>query len=77
MPSDNKCFVTGGSDHAVVLWKENEEKEWKSQTMHNLHTSAVMGVTAMIQKSIVLSVGQDKNFGVQSLGGRRRFYPSG
>ncbi|CAN8253430.1 unnamed protein product [Cochlearia groenlandica] len=62
---NNTCFVTGGSDHAVVLWKESddddEENKWKSKPLHrNLHSAAVMGVDGMRNKNIVLSVGADK-----------------
>ncbi|KAL6319372.1 hypothetical protein AAG906_014046 [Vitis piasezkii] len=62
MPWENPCFVTGGSDHAVVLWNEkDEEKLWKPKALHrNMHSSAVMGVAGMQQKQIVLSVGADK-----------------
>ncbi|KAL1203407.1 WD repeat-containing protein VIP3 [Cardamine amara subsp. amara] len=63
MPWENTCFVTGGSDHAVVLWNESddEENKWKSKTLHrNLHSAAVMGVDGMRNKNIVLSVGADK-----------------
>ncbi|CAA7052745.1 unnamed protein product [Microthlaspi erraticum] len=63
MPWENTCFVTGGSDHAVVLWDENddEENKWKSKTLHrSLHSAAVMGVDGMRNKNVVLSVGADK-----------------
>ncbi|ESQ43491.1 hypothetical protein EUTSA_v10013209mg [Eutrema salsugineum] len=63
MPWENTCFVTGGSDHAVVLWNESddEENKWKSKTLHrNLHSAAVMGVDGMRNKNVVLSVGADK-----------------
>ncbi|KAK2662232.1 hypothetical protein Ddye_000806 [Dipteronia dyeriana] len=62
MPWENACFVTGGSDHAVMLWSENDsEDSWKPKALHrNLHSSAVMGVAGMQQKQIVLSVGADK-----------------
>ncbi|XP_010442579.1 PREDICTED: protein tipD-like [Camelina sativa] len=63
MPWENTCFVTGGSDHAVVLWNEsdNEENKWKSKPLHrNLHSAAVMGVDGMRNKNVVLSVGADK-----------------
>nr|AFJ66201.1 hypothetical protein 7G9.6 [Boechera stricta] len=63
MPWENSCFVTGGSDHAVVLWNEcdDEENKWKSKTLHrNLHSAAVMGVDGMRNKNVVLSVGADK-----------------
>nr|AFJ66161.1 hypothetical protein 11M19.2 [Arabidopsis halleri] len=63
MPWESTCFVTGGSDHAVVLWNESddEENKWKSKTLHrNLHSAAVMGVDGMRNKNVVLSVGADK-----------------
>ncbi|GLU20813.1 hypothetical protein SLE2022_369950 [Rubroshorea leprosula] len=62
MPWENTCFVTGGSDHAVVLWSERDvENSWKPKTLHkNLHSSAVMGVAGMQEKQIVLSAGADK-----------------
>uniref|UniRef100_A0A1J3ISN3 Uncharacterized protein n=1 Tax=Noccaea caerulescens TaxID=107243 RepID=A0A1J3ISN3_NOCCA len=65
MPWENTCFVTGGSDHAVVLWNESddddEENKWKSKTLHrSLHSAAVMGVDGMRNKNVVLSVGADK-----------------
>ena len=61
MPWENTCFVTGGSDHAVVLWNERDENVWKPKFLHrNLHSSAVMGVAGMQQKQIVLSAGADK-----------------
>lgn len=62
MPWDSTSFVTGGSDHAVVQWKEKDgENTWKPKALHrNLHSSAVMGVAGMQQKPIVLSAGADK-----------------
>jgi WD40 repeat protein len=63
MPWENTCFVTGGSDHAVVLWNESddEENKWKSKPLHrNLHSAAVMGVDGMKNKNVILSVGADK-----------------
>ncbi|KAF8052964.1 hypothetical protein N665_1483s0016 [Sinapis alba] len=63
MPWEKNCFITGGSDHAVVLWNESddEENKWKSKTLHrNLHSAAVMGVDGMRNKKVVLSVGADK-----------------
>ncbi|CAH8279214.1 unnamed protein product [Arabidopsis lyrata] len=63
MPWESTCFVTGGSDHAVVLWNESddEENKWKLKTLHrNLHSAAVMGVDGMRNKNVVLSVGADK-----------------
>ncbi|XP_047340593.1 uncharacterized protein LOC124944380 isoform X2 [Impatiens glandulifera] len=63
MPWENVSFVTGGNDHAVMLWteKEGENSCWKPKALHRkLHSSAVMGVTGMQQKQTVLSVGSDK-----------------
>lgn len=63
MPWEESCFVTGGSDHAVVLWKEREGEAnaWKPKALHrSFHSSAVMGVAGMQQKNIVLSAGADK-----------------
>ncbi|TYI35430.1 hypothetical protein ES332_A03G075900v1 [Gossypium tomentosum] len=61
MPWEKNCFVTGGSDHAVVLWNEKDEDIWKPKSLHrNLHSSAVMGVAGMQQKNVILSAGADK-----------------
>ncbi|XP_019196130.1 PREDICTED: uncharacterized protein LOC109190145 isoform X2 [Ipomoea nil] len=62
MPWEDNCFVTGGSDHAVVFWSEKERKNsWKPNVLHkSLHSSAVMGVAGMQQKKIVMSAGADK-----------------
>ncbi|OMO52370.1 hypothetical protein COLO4_37254 [Corchorus olitorius] len=61
MPWENTCFVTGGSDHAVVLWNERDNNVWKPKHLHrNMHSSAVMGVAGMQQKQVVLSAGADK-----------------
>ncbi|XP_023001767.1 uncharacterized protein LOC111495809 [Cucurbita maxima] len=62
LPWDSTSFITGGSDHAVVQWKEKDgENTWKPKALHrNLHSSAVMGVAGMQQKPIVLSAGADK-----------------
>ncbi|XP_054806494.1 uncharacterized protein LOC129309125 [Prosopis cineraria] len=74
-PWEDTCFVTGGSDHAVILWSEDSEKIWKPKTLHqNLHSSAVMGVAGMQQKQIVLSAGADKRiFGFDTHAGREHF----
>ncbi|CAJ1937597.1 unnamed protein product [Sphenostylis stenocarpa] len=29
LPWENTSFVTGGTDHAVVLWRENDQNKWK------------------------------------------------
>lgn len=62
MPWDDKLFVTGGSDHGVILWTEKDEDDlWKPTTLHrSFHSSAVMGIAGMQQKNIVMSVGVDK-----------------
>lgn len=61
MPWENPRFVTGGSDHAVIIWDEKDDNVWKPKALHrNFHSSAVMGVAGMQQKHIVLSVGTDK-----------------
>ncbi|KAI9114320.1 hypothetical protein K1719_014548 [Acacia pycnantha] len=75
MPWEDTCFVTGGSDHAVILWSEDSEKIWKPKTLHkNLHSSTVMGVAGMQQKQIVLSAGADKRiFGFDTHVGREYF----
>lgn len=76
MPWENTCFVTGGSDHAVVLWSEQDgENTWKPKVLHrNLHSSAVMGVAGMQQKQIVLSAGADRRiFGFDVRVGRADF----
>ncbi|KAJ0266422.1 Uncharacterized protein HA466_0004350 [Hirschfeldia incana] len=63
-PWDDPCFITGGCDHAVVLWREQgESNAWKSRLLHkDLHTSAVMGVAGMRQNNLVLSCGDDRRF---------------
>lgn len=61
MPWDDKLFVTGGSDHAVILWSEKDEDLWKPKTLHRkYHSSAVMGIAGMQQKNLVMSAGADK-----------------
>ncbi|KAG2300083.1 hypothetical protein Bca4012_011662 [Brassica carinata] len=63
-PWDDPCFITGGCDHAVVLWREQgESNAWKSSLLHkDLHTSAVMGVAGMRHNNLVLSCGEDRRF---------------
>ncbi|XP_020548263.1 U5 small nuclear ribonucleoprotein 40 kDa protein [Sesamum indicum] len=73
MPWDDKSFVTGGSDHAVILWTEKDgEDSWKPKALHrHYHSSAVMGVAGMQHKNIVMSAGADKRiFGFDVLTGR-------
>ena len=62
MPWKDTRFVTGGSDHAVFLWSEKDgENPWKHKVLHrSMHSSAVMGVAGLQQKTTVLSVGADK-----------------
>ncbi|KAL3831163.1 hypothetical protein ACJIZ3_019965 [Penstemon smallii] len=62
MPWDNTSYVTGGSDHAVVLWNEKDGKDsWEPKVLHkNHHSSAVMGVAGMRKDKVVMSVGADK-----------------
>ncbi|KAE8123778.1 hypothetical protein FH972_018707 [Carpinus fangiana] len=76
MPWEDARFVTGGSDHAVILWNENDgEISWKPKALHrNMHSSAVMGVAGMQQKQIVLSAGADKRIiGFDAQEGRPHF----
>ncbi|ESQ42009.1 hypothetical protein EUTSA_v10013007mg [Eutrema salsugineum] len=64
-PWDDPCFITGGCDHAVVLWREQCESAntWKSTLLHkDLHSSAVMGVAGMRHNNLVLSCGDDRRF---------------
>lgn len=62
MPWEDICFVTGGSDHAVVCWTEKEgESLWMPKALHrSMHSSAVMGVAGMQHKKSVMSAGADK-----------------
>ncbi|CAK9330345.1 unnamed protein product [Citrullus colocynthis] len=62
LPWESVPFITGGSDHAVVLWTmKDRQNTWKPELLHrNLHSSAVMGVSGMQMKQIVLSAGADK-----------------
>ncbi|CAM8910701.1 unnamed protein product [Rhodiola kirilowii] len=76
MPWDPVCFATAGSDHAAILWKEqDEENSWKPKALHrNLHSSAVMGIAGMQQKQIIVSVGADKRIiGFDPQAGRADF----
>ncbi|KAL4566723.1 hypothetical protein LXL04_030846 [Taraxacum kok-saghyz] len=71
------CFITGGSDHAVVQWSERdgEEDSWKPKVLHrSMHSSAVMGVAGMRQKQVVVSVGADKRIIGFDLGTGRADY---
>lgn len=63
-PWDDPCFITGGSDHAVVLWRDQgENNAWKPTLLHrDLHSSAVMGVAGMRHNNLVLSCGDDRRF---------------
>ncbi|CAN4088676.1 unnamed protein product [Withania somnifera] len=61
MPWEEGCFVTGGSDHAVVLWTDKDgEHSWKPEKLHSRHSSAVMGVAGLQHKKVVMSAGADK-----------------
>ncbi|KAL2610409.1 hypothetical protein R1flu_028982 [Riccia fluitans] len=75
MPWSNSQFVTAGSDHLVVLWKEEGEDEWKPRILHqSSHTSAVSGVAGTLHKQLVLSVGFDKRvLGFDPVAGRTTF----
>lgn len=75
---DNVCFLTGGSDHSVILWREEEGDSnfsYKHKSVHrDMHSSAVMGLSALKHKRIVLSVGADKRIiGFDLLAGRSDF----
>ncbi|KAG6587393.1 hypothetical protein SDJN02_15102 [Cucurbita argyrosperma subsp. argyrosperma] len=62
LPWESVPFITGGSDHAVILWNiKDKENTWKPELLHrNMHSSAVMGVSGMQMKQIILSAGADK-----------------
>lgn len=74
MPWVDVCFVTGGSDHAVVLWQERGDT-WNHKKVHgNLHSSAVMGISGLYQKKTILSAGADKRIiGFDLAAGRSEF----
>uniref|UniRef100_M8ATW8 Uncharacterized protein n=1 Tax=Aegilops tauschii TaxID=37682 RepID=M8ATW8_AEGTA len=60
MPWSDTCFMTGGSDHAVMLWQERDDS-WNHKKVHrDLHSSAVMGVAGLQQRKTIISVGMDK-----------------
>ncbi|KAG0447380.1 hypothetical protein HPP92_028371 [Vanilla planifolia] len=60
MPWNDLCFVTGGSDHAVVVWGK-EDDSWKPTAIYRSHhSSSVMGTAGLTQKKVVLSAGSDK-----------------
>ncbi|KAK9157060.1 hypothetical protein Scep_003634 [Stephania cephalantha] len=76
MPWADSCFVTGGSDHAVVLWGEKDDgNSYKPKVLHrHVHSSAVMGVAGLQQKQIVMSAGADKRIiGFDAVSGRPDF----
>lgn len=76
VPWAEDCFVTGGSDHAVIMWNEMDvENCWKPTALHrSMHSSAVMGVAGMQQKKVVLSAGADKRiFGYDVNSGRTSY----
>lgn len=55
--SNGTQFVTGGCDHAVVLWSEKEEG-WKPRLLHKvLHSSSVTGVGGIPHKQLIMSSG--------------------
>ncbi|XP_015059183.1 uncharacterized protein LOC107005175 isoform X2 [Solanum pennellii] len=62
MPWEDILFVTGGSDHAVIMWSNKDgENSWKPKALHrSLHSSAVMGVAGLQHKKVVMSAGADK-----------------
>ncbi|KAJ8550874.1 hypothetical protein K7X08_000244 [Anisodus acutangulus] len=61
-PWEDIHFVTGGSDHAVIMWSnKDEENSWKPKALHrSMHSSAVMGVAGLQHKKVVMSAGADK-----------------
>lgn len=62
MPWEDIQFVTGGSDHAVIMWSNKDgENSWKPKALHrSFHSSAVMGVAGLQHKKVVMSAGADK-----------------
>lgn len=74
MPWSDACFVTAGSDHAVILW-EDKDDSWKPKKLHkDFHSSAVMGVVGLQQRKTILSVGCDKRIiGFDLSAGRTEF----
>ncbi|KAF3781365.1 hypothetical protein EJ110_NYTH37241 [Nymphaea thermarum] len=76
MPWSSVCFVTGGSDHAVILWNEKDGgNSWKPKLLHRyIHSAAVMGVAGMPQRHMVVSSGVDKRIvGFDVEGGKADF----
>nr|BAJ85845.1 predicted protein [Hordeum vulgare subsp. vulgare] len=60
MPWSDTCFMTGGSDHAVMLWQEKDDS-WNFKKVHrDQHSSGVMGVVGLQQRKTIISVGLDK-----------------
>ncbi|XP_060172718.1 uncharacterized protein LOC132603604 isoform X3 [Lycium barbarum] len=61
-PWEDIHFVTGGSDHAVIMWSNKDgENSWKPKALHrSMHSSAVMGVAGLQHKKVVMSAGADK-----------------
>ncbi|CAM0878333.1 unnamed protein product [Alopecurus aequalis] len=60
MPWSDTCFLTAGSDHAVILWQEKDDS-WNHRKVHkDSHSSAVNGVAGLQQKKTIISVGSDK-----------------
>lgn len=73
--SNGTQFVTGGCDHAVVLWSEKEEG-WKPRLLHKvLHSSSVTGVGGIPHKQLIMSSGMDKRvYAVDPTHGRTVFH---
>ena len=60
MPWSDTCFLTGGSDHAVILWQEKDDA-WNHKKVHkDSHSSAVNGVAGLQQRKTILSVSVSK-----------------
>jgi WD40 repeat protein len=60
MPWSDVCFVTAGSDHAVIIWGD-KDSSWKPKKLHKeFHSSGVMDVVGLQQRETILSVGYDK-----------------
>jgi WD40 repeat protein len=74
MPWSDTCFLTGGSDHAVILWQEKDDS-WNHKRVHkDLHSSAVYGVAGLQQRKTIVSVGSDKRIISYDLSAERTEY---
>uniref|UniRef100_A0ACD5XA68 Uncharacterized protein n=1 Tax=Avena sativa TaxID=4498 RepID=A0ACD5XA68_AVESA len=74
MPWSDTCFLTGGSDHAVILWQEKDDS-WNHKRVHrDLHSSAVNGVAGLQHRKTILSVGSDKRIISYDLSAERTEY---